>query len=276
MAENELIPIEQKQVIFYEDEITTVLVRDQSETQIFVPLRPICEYLGIDWPSQYQRVNRDEVLSDTTRSIVVITTDRGPREMVCLPLDFLPGWLFTINARRVRPELKPKIVRYQRECYQVLSEAFQEGRLTARPSFEDLLQANSPAVQAYKTFKALTELARNQILLEARLDERLEKQDVRLGEHEIRIEQLESQLGDPDRHVTPDQASQISQAVKAVAMQLSKASGRNEYGGVYGELYRKFGITSYKQLPAGKFQEAIDWLSEWLNSLTEPKDQVPF
>ena len=33
----------------------------------------------------------------------------------------------------------------------------------------------------------------------------------------------------------PEQASQISQAVKAVAMELSKQSGRNEYGGVYGE-----------------------------------------
>ena len=67
--------------------------------------------------------------------------------------------------------------------------------------------------------------------------------------------------------VTPEQASQISQAVKTVAMKLSKASGRNEYGGVYGELYRKFGITSYKQLPAAKFDEAISWMNEWRESI---------
>jgi len=46
-----------------------------------------------------------------------------------------------------------------------------------------------------------------------------------------------------NRYVTPDQASQISQAVKAVALAIGKKSGRNEFGAVYGELYRKFGIT---------------------------------
>ena len=51
---------------------------------------------------------------------------------------------------------------------------------------------------------------------------------------------------------------QISQAVKTVAMKLSKASGRNEYGGVYGELYRKFGITSYKQLPVAKIRRSCE------------------
>jgi hypothetical protein len=64
-----------------------------------------------------------------------------------------------------------------------------------------------------------------------------------------------------------DRASQISQAVKAVAMKLSEQSGRNEYGGVYGELYRKFSITSYKLLPAKKFEEAMNWLTEWHQSM---------
>jgi hypothetical protein len=47
---------------------------------------------------------------------------------------------------------------------------------------------------------------------------------------------------------------------------LGKQSGRNEYGAVYGELYRKFEITGYKQLPAGRFQEAMNWLNEWRES----------
>ena len=89
----------------------------------------------------------------------------------------------------------------------------------------------------------------------------------RLDEHDRRLEEVEATLGDSDRHVTPDQASQLSQAVKTVAMKLSIASRRNEYGGVYGELYRKFGITSYKQLPAAKFDEAMRWLNEWRENI---------
>ncbi|GAB4150613.1 MAG: hypothetical protein Fur0021_13420 [Candidatus Promineifilaceae bacterium] len=36
-------------------------------------------------------------------------------------------------------------MRYQRECYDVLAEAFAEGRLTADPTFENLLSSNTPA-----------------------------------------------------------------------------------------------------------------------------------
>ena len=63
--------------------------------------------------------------------------------------------------------------------------------------------------------------------------------DLRLDDYEKRLEGIEATLGDPDHHVTSDRASQISQAVKTVAMKLSLASGRNECGGVYDELYRK-------------------------------------
>ncbi len=74
--------------------------------------------------------------------------------------------------------------------------------------------------------------------------------------------------------MTPEQASQISQAVKAVAIVYGKKTGRNEFGGVYGELYRKFGITSYKLLPAKQFKEAMQFLSEWYEQLTD--ESLPF
>ncbi len=54
----------------------------------------------------------------------------------------------------------------------------------------------------------------------------------------------------------------------AVAMHLSKQIGRNVYGGVYGEFYRKFGITRYKLLPANRFQEAMAFLNDWHEILT--------
>lgn len=123
----------------------------------------------------------------------------------------------------------------------MLWEAFREGRLTSDLILNELLQTDSDAVQAYKMIQAMLKLARNQILLESRLDEH----ETQLVGFEERLEQVEVTLGDPQRQVTPEQASQISQAVKAVAMKLSEQSGRNEYGGVYGELYRKFGITSH-------------------------------
>jgi hypothetical protein len=112
-------------------------------------------------------------------------------------------------------------------------------------------------------------LARNQVLLEAQL----ETHSTTLLDHEQRLEEIESALGDTGRNVTPDQASQISQAVKAVAIALGKKTKKNEFGGVYGELYRKFGITSYKLLPASRFDEAMKFLTALHQDLV---GDVPF
>ena len=261
-----LIPVEQKQVLFYEDEITAVRVTEAGRPVVYVPLRPICDYLGVSWSGQRDRTVRDPVLKTEVRGVRVTRTPGaggGTQEMTCLPLDYLSGWLFGINATRVKPEVRDRLIRYQRECYRVLAEAFQEGRLTGDETFEDLLQTADPGVvQAYQMALAVVKLARNQIMLESRLEG-----------HEQRLERLEATLGSPGRQVTEEQASQISQAVKAVAMALSQKSGRNEYGGVYGELYRRFAITSYKLLPAGRFHEAMKFLTDWHQNLT---GEVPF
>jgi hypothetical protein len=42
--------------------------------------------------------------------------------MVCIPLKKLNGWLFSVNANKVREDLHDKIVLYQEECSQVLYE----------------------------------------------------------------------------------------------------------------------------------------------------------
>lgn len=264
-----LAPSEQKTVVFYEDEITVVVVDESGEREVYVPLRPMTNLLGVSWPSQSRRLQNDPVLSEVTTAVVVMTPG-GPQEMTAIPLDYLQGWLFGINASRVKEAIRDRVVRYQRECYQVLHEAFQEGRLSGDSEFSDLLQhSSSEAVDAYRALQAMVKLARNQIMLEGRLD----SQDVRLEDHEERLDQLEISLGDPKHHITPDQASRISQAVKAIAHELGKRTKRNEYGGVYGELYRRYSINSYKELPAAKYDDAMAWLNDWLQTLI---DDAPF
>jgi hypothetical protein len=267
IMEHSLVVIEQKTVAFYGDEIIAVRSQDGA---IYVPVRPICDLLGVDWSSQRQRISRDPVLAEEIKPCVVVTTTQGQtdqrRELLALPLDYISGFLFGINASRVKDEIRERLIRYQRECYKVLAEAFQEGRLTADPVLNDLLRSDSEAVQAYKMLQALVKLARNQILIEAQLHSHTEQ----LTEHDQRLEDIEATLGDTGRMVTPDQASQISQAVKAVALALGRKSGRNEFGAIYGELYRKFGITGYKQLPASKFQQAMSWLTDWHENLEGP------
>ena len=117
---------------------------------------------------------------------------------------------------------------------------------------------------------ALITLAREQREFDLRLDiteDRVDQASAVVGDLTRRVTGLEKRLS-PGQAVTEEQASQISQSVKAVAIKMAQKSGRNEFGGVYGELYRKFGVTSYKMLPAGRFDEAMEFLNEWYGSLT--------
>jgi len=229
--EKALVSLEQKQVIFYDDEITAVLIQQGSKQQVYVPIRPICNRLGIAWPAQRQRILRDPILSEAMTPVIVTITGTGQEvESLCLPLQFLNGWLFGINATRVNSDVRDRLLRYQRECYTILHEAFRAGQLATDIDFNELLnQADPDAVQAYQMAQAIVKLARNQILLESRLTHRLD-------DHEHRLEDVEATLSNPERFITREQAGRISQAVRAIGLVLTKRTGRNEYGTVYGEL----------------------------------------
>ena len=84
---------------------SSLLSRDRSNfTRIW--LWPLCELIGVDWGAQRRRIVDDPVLGDVVMSVAVTATqiesERGQRktqDMICLPLDYLNGWLFSINAK---------------------------------------------------------------------------------------------------------------------------------------------------------------------------------
>lgn len=274
--ENSLVPIRQKDVEFYEDRITAAQARDG---EIYVSIGQICLLLGVDRSTQYQKIENDAVLSRYVRQ-VVLNTAGGPQTTLCLPVDYMHGWLMSINANRVKDKVRDKLIQYQESCHRVLAEAFREGRLTTDPKDEDFLEtSNTLSAQAYRTLRAITSLARQQALMETELGDhavRLDVAETALANYGERLEDLETQLGDPDRFITPAQASRISQAVKAVALELGKRSGRNEFGAIYGELYRKFDVSSYKEIPSARYREAMDFLNEWYHSITDQDLDIPF
>lgn len=253
MAEDVLKVVEHREVEFYGDELTAIRADDGN---IYVGLRRMCQLLGVDTQGQRQRIDRHLVLQDGLK-VCYLQTQQGQQRSHVLRVDLVPLWLSGVRTSAVVEEIRPKLERLQREAAKVLWEAFQEGRLTSEVDLDALLAQDTPEAQAYKMAQAVMQLARSQLLMRSQL-----------SDHEQRLEAIEAQLGDTGRYVTPDQASQISQAVKAVALAQGKKSGRNEFGAVYGELYRRFGITSYKTLPARRFDEAMRYLTEWHESLT--------
>ena len=264
---SDLVPVEQRDVKFYDDELTAVRT---NNGQVYVALPSMCQAFGIQTSAQTKRIKRHKVLAAGYQVLSITYSskmDEQPtqrRQIGMLRVDLVPLWLTGLSINSIAEDMRPKIEQYQNEAAKVLWEAFQEGRLTADPLFDELLQKDSEAVQAYKMLQALVKLARNQVLIEAQLDSHTGQ----LIDHEQRLEDIETQLKEDEEKITADQATSISQAVKAIALTLGKETRRNEFGGVYGELYRRYRIPTYRELPARKYDDAIAWLGEWLESLT--------
>lgn len=94
-----------------------------SDEQL-IAIRPICEALGIAYERQSTKIKEHPILSSTVTLRVMVAADGKQREMLCLPLEYIFGWLFTINPSNVNEEAREGLVRYQGECYHALFEHF--------------------------------------------------------------------------------------------------------------------------------------------------------
>ncbi len=286
MAESSaLVPSAGRIVDFYGDPIQGLIVTVDDQPTVYVPLRPICGYLGLDWSGQYQRLRRDAVLREVVRSVVVTPTNPqgGDPELLCLPLEFLPGWLFTINAARVRPELQEKITQYRRECFKVLWRAFQAealGHAVLQPSLPtENTQLDRPIGQP-ATSLILTQLrdqalaqyqmAEQQLALEARVsahDERFQRAALVIRDMQQRLGVLEERV-QPAALLTETEASEIASAVKGLAELLTaRDPSKNHYQSIFGELNRRFRVTSYRRLSRAQFPEVLQFLDAWQGQL---------
>lgn len=114
-------------VDFHGNSLSVVTAADGRR---LVAMRPICEAIGLQWESQYNRLRRNEVLTSTISVMNMVAVDGKEREQVCLPLEYLNGWLFGISTSRVKPEIRQRLEDYQRECYQVLNAYWNGGQIS--------------------------------------------------------------------------------------------------------------------------------------------------
>ncbi|HYN87543.1 MAG TPA: phage antirepressor N-terminal domain-containing protein [Ardenticatenaceae bacterium] len=129
-----MTPAEQRSIDFYGEELVAV---QDAEGTVWLPMRPLCDVLGVVWSSQRDRISRDAVMGEVVRAIRVVRPGErgGAQEMACLPLDVARFWLIGINANRVKPEFRDRLVEYQREAIEIIEGAF--ARVPAAPAGVD-------------------------------------------------------------------------------------------------------------------------------------------
>lgn len=103
----------------------------------YTAMKPICENIGLDWKSQYSRMKRDNVLNSTMVIITIVAEDGKKREMICLPIEYLNGWLFGIDINRCKPEIRDTLIKYKKECYQALHDYWFNGKAERKTTVDD-------------------------------------------------------------------------------------------------------------------------------------------
>ena len=92
--------------------VNNVDIVSTSDEQL-VPIRPICEALGIDADSQRKRIERDEILGSVPVMMTATGKDGKQYEMTAIPYMYVFGWLFSIDTSRVSEEARPSVIRYK-------------------------------------------------------------------------------------------------------------------------------------------------------------------
>ena len=117
MSQAQLSPVS-----FHGDTIFCTTVDGQP----FTPVKPIIENLGLAWQAQQAKLSANNERWGIT--IIVIPSESGQQRTLCMPVRKLPAFLATINPKKVRADLRPKIELYQAECDEALWNYWTKGR----------------------------------------------------------------------------------------------------------------------------------------------------
>lgn len=105
-----------------------IAATSNEQGEVLIPIRPICDALGVNSNKQIEKIKSDPILGSTDTLRVSVGADGRQREMVCLPLQYVFGWLFTINPGNVDERAKEAVIRYKKECYDALYKHFARAR----------------------------------------------------------------------------------------------------------------------------------------------------
>ena len=144
----------------------------EIDDTVYIAVKPVCEILGIDYATQ-QKVIKSHLVYKTTAALKpIVAGDGKTRDMVCLPLQFVLGWIMNIDARNVKYEVRDQLVNLQQKCCEALYNRF-FGKYRLEVKLMELAKEQRQALAATRArIKQLREEreAKEQMLPEAPLE----------------------------------------------------------------------------------------------------------
>ena len=107
-----------------------MLLMVEHQGQPFIPMKPVVEGMGLSWQAQHRKLTGGRFAATITE-MVIVAQDGRQREMTCLPLRKLTGWLMSIHPEKIQDmHTRAAVVAYQNECDDVLWSYWNDGIAT--------------------------------------------------------------------------------------------------------------------------------------------------
>lgn len=252
-------------VEFDGDQLVAVVLPNDG---VAVPVRQLCERIGLDVESQVNRLRRHPVLSGALR---MVNVDIGGRVVSVSAIIHhrIPYWLAVVDANEVNVATRPKLVRYQQEIADVLGRLFY-GETSAPIESGDTSEVATLRTQYRATLDELRQI-REMIIATQRQHDTIAATERGLAE--VRQELIS--LGDivselqSMQPVSPRQAEYIQRTIRRLAGRVASARAartgdapneENTYALLFGQFKIDMGIPRYDALPMQRYDQALNWL----------------
>src|SRR5262249_30280500 len=226
---------------FHGDPLIAVIVDGH---EVVLPIRSVCGALGLDPPSQSERLREHDVLSQGLR-IVKIPVGNRVQSVLAINRRYLAFWLATITPSQVSDIARPKLVSYQHELVDMLDALYGTGMAEAAESGVEPSLATINA--RFAALIAELRITREALLAAQRQTEaKVDAQDVRLSTVEElvgqRLTTIQGQLDEAQQRlldtvkITAAQQSVIRRAIERLAKRYEKKTGK----AIYDMLHMRF------------------------------------
>lgn len=94
--------------------------------QPYTPMKALVRAMGLSWSGQFEKVKENNARWGVRN--IRIPSEGGFQEAIGLPLRKLPGWLATLEPKKMKnPEVRASVIQYQNECDDVLWQYWNDG-----------------------------------------------------------------------------------------------------------------------------------------------------
>ena len=255
-----------------------VLAARTDDGLIWLVLRDLCATLGLSLAAQRRRINASDTLHLTQ---LRIRSERQIRTLDALLLDDIPLWLLGVQTQRLNADIQQRVAYIKTYLIGAVRAAF--AQLTGLPDvpsnqIEDLRDLD----RIEQALRGLEQLGSRQEAIEASQDRArgafrgLAAQLADLRRQIAEIDELRSRVQELELHakitLSPTQRGTIYQLVQAWGSAVAERKPDLRAGAAIRSCWRqlnaRFSVSTYTDLPAARYDEAIDFIKQQYQALT--------